>query len=119
MLTRIRFNKTDGDPSTWPKCGRLQDGGRLDRLHPDDEQVMQFLDKVAVQLAQLLHYPGEWFLARICITSKRQIDGANVWIDSLPEGYSLFNRSNASGRQDKYLRGANIIRGEGIILNLL
>lgn len=58
MHTRIIFNKTDGDPSTWPRCGRLQDGGRLDRLSPDDEHVSLFLDKLAVQLAQLLGYSG-------------------------------------------------------------
>ena len=58
MSTRINFNKTDGDPATWPRCGRLQDGGRLDRLPPNDEHVALFLDKLAVQLAQLLGYPG-------------------------------------------------------------
>jgi hypothetical protein len=110
MHTRIRFNRTDGNRSLWPKCGRLQDGGRFDRLLSDDEHVGMFLDKLAVQLAQLLHYPGGWFLARVCLTSKRRTDGTNIWIDSLPEGYGLFSRSNAAGRQDRYLRGGNIAR---------
>lgn len=59
MLTRIRFNMTDGDSSTWPKCGKLHGGGRMDRCDPSGDHTAQFLEKVAVQLAELLEYSGE------------------------------------------------------------
>ena len=119
MPTQIHFSKTDGDSSTWPKCGRLQDGCRLDRLQHDDANVILFLERVAAKLAELLGYRGRWFLARTCFTSKRRTDGEDIKIDRLPEGYGLFSRSSTSGRQDRYLRGASVAHWQGIILRFL
>lgn len=81
----------------------------MERLHPEDEHVVQFLERVAALLVQLFDRTGRWFLAHAYFTSKQLTGETSIKIDSLPEGYGLFCRSNASGRQDRYLRGvANV-----------
>lgn len=60
MHKRISFNKTDGHSSRWPVCGKLSDGGSVDRLYSDDKHVVQFLEKLATQLVEYLKYPSEY-----------------------------------------------------------
>ena len=60
MHKRVYFPTTDGSRSIWPECGRTTDGGSLDRLPPDDEHVVQFLEKLSAQLVEHLNYPGKY-----------------------------------------------------------
>jgi len=104
---RIGFDETDGHPSRWPRCGRLPDGGALDRLFSNDEHMVKFLDKLAAQLAKLLNYPGVhyYILRSTGHTDIWQAGDVKARIDSLPRGYGLFVRSAKNGRRDRYLRG--------------
>lgn len=107
--TLLNFSRTDGTSSVWPECGRLSDGGTLDFLSSDDGYAVQFLGRLADHLAKLLNYPGTYtFLhspGQSSAADPGGIDGENVEIGSLPDGYGLFGRSTKDGRQDKYLRG--------------
>lgn len=60
MHKRIHFSKSDGSSSNWPPCGKLPDGGSVDLLHPDDQHVVQFLEKLAAQLVEYLGYAGKY-----------------------------------------------------------
>lgn len=106
--TLIDFSNTDGISSRWPACRTLPDGAALERLFPDDDRTVQFLGKLAIQLANLLNYPGAYPIAFHLTerTNCGQTDGAKFKITGLPGGYRLFVRSARNGRRDTYLRGA-------------
>lgn len=94
--TLLSFCGTDGTSSVWPNCGRLPDGGALDRLFPNDEYTVQFLGKLATHLAGLLSYPGAYHMLlsssmQSSITDSGRTDGESIEIASLPDGYGLFN----------------------------
>ena len=106
--TLLSFCRTDGTSSTWPKCGRLSDGGTLDHLPSSGEYGVQFLEKLAIHLAELLNYPGVWDAFHASAMEHNlfgRTEGGNVKVKSLPDGYGLFSRSTKGGRQDRYLRG--------------
>ena len=106
--TLLSFCRTDGTSSTWPKCGRLSDGGTLDHLPSSGEYGVQFLEKLAIHLAELLNYPGVWDAFPASAMEHNlfgRTEGGNVKVKSLPDGYGLFSRSTKGGRQDRYLRG--------------
>jgi len=57
MQEVLKFSRSDGDASCWPACEQSSDGERWERLENDNDAVMQYLDKLSVQLSDQFGRP--------------------------------------------------------------
>ena len=46
----LKFVRSDGNPSLWPRCERPKNGKRWERLENDHDHSIQFLEKLSAQL---------------------------------------------------------------------
>ncbi|RXK42560.1 hypothetical protein M231_00114 [Tremella mesenterica] len=91
---KLKWPRSDGDPSRWPARELSGIAGWFERCTPGDTKYTLYEEKVGQMLAEHLGIPGNGTTHRI----------------SLPEGYALYShnkpQSEGSIRTDVYLYGS-------------